>query len=379
MITRAQVDCLLQFQNDEFLTTSCYLDLDRAKWPPQMLKIRVKDLLQSAQQALADRAGSPDQHESLHADFEWIWDHVLQELFTNHNKGLALFSCAAHKFGQTYGLPRIMRNLLIADRVPHIRPLMAILAEHHRFCIVLIDRRRGQIFEMYMGDLVERTDVIASETRRVKDGGYDRRAEQNMEHPQAQAVHQHYQRLADATFNVFKRDEFDFLILGGPDELLSEFKQHLHPFLQERWVGDFQARPFTTLPAEVRLHALKIENSVEQEHEKRMAEELVHKVEAGDLAVSGVPATLNAIASGEAQTLLVEEGFETPGHVCYDCHHVSLDEGECPNCHKPLDPSSDIIDEAIELALEKDCQIAHVRGQTALHDTGRIGVILRQN
>jgi hypothetical protein len=42
MISRVQIDRLLQFHNDEGLITSCYLNLDRAKWPPQVLKIRVK-------------------------------------------------------------------------------------------------------------------------------------------------------------------------------------------------------------------------------------------------------------------------------------------------------------------------------------------------
>src|SRR5664280_1756488 len=45
MISRAEVDSLLEFQNGDYLVTSCYLILDRTKQQPQMLKIRVKDLL----------------------------------------------------------------------------------------------------------------------------------------------------------------------------------------------------------------------------------------------------------------------------------------------------------------------------------------------
>jgi hypothetical protein len=35
------------------------------------------------------------------------------------------------------------------------------------------------------------------------------------------------------------------------------------------------------------------------------------------------------------------------------------------------------VDEAIELALTKNCQIEHVRGPTALRDAGRMGALLR--
>jgi peptide subunit release factor 1 (eRF1) len=93
--------------------------------------------------------------------------------------------------------------------------------------------------------------------------------------------------------------------------------------------------------------------------------------------VSGIGATLGALTRGEAQTLLVEDGFEMPGFVCYTCHYTSLGDQECPHCRKPLEPCPDIVDEAIELALRKNCQIEHVRGPTALRDAGRMGALLR--
>jgi peptide chain release factor subunit 1 len=377
MITRAEVDRLLQFRSEGYLITSCYFNLDRAKWPPQTLKIRVKDLLQSAGKELAAKAGGHAQRESLHDDFARIEEFVTQEIGTNHHKGLAVFSCSAQKFWQTYPLPRIGRNILIADLAPYIRPLAAILAEYHRYGVVLIDRVMGQVFEVYMGEIVERTDVVAQIPRRVKEGGLGGRDERHIERRHAQAVHQHFQRLADETFALFQRDKFDYLVLGGHRELLREFKEHLHPYLEKRWVGDFDAEPCHTSPAAVLASTLEIEDRTEWENEKRMAEELVQKAGAGQRAVSGIGATLGALTRGEAQTLLVEDGFEMPGFVCYTCHYTSLGDQECPHCRKPLEPCPDIVDEAIELALRKNCQIEHVRGPTALRDAGRMGALLR--
>ena len=378
MVTHAEVDRLLQFRNnDEYLITSCYLNLDRTKWLPQVLKIRVKDLLQSAQQELSAKTGGHAQRESLRADLARIEEFVLQEIGTNHHKGLAVFSCSAQKFWQTYALPRIGRNILIADLSPYIRPLVAILAEYHRYGVVLVDRVMGQVFEVYMGEIVERADVIADIPRRVKKGGLGGRDERNIERHHAQAVHQHFQRVADETFGLFQRDKFDYLVLGGHRELLREFQEHLHPYLKERWVGDFHAEPCKTSPAEVLARALEIEDETEWENEKRMAEELVRKAGAGQRAVSGVGATLGALTRGEAQMLLVEDGFEMPGFVCHHCHYTSLGGDPCPQCHQALDPCPDIVDEAIELALRKNCQIEHVRGPTALRDAGRMGAILR--
>jgi hypothetical protein len=86
---------------------------------------------------------------------------------------------------------------------------------------------------------------------------------------------------------------------------------------------------------------------------------------------------LAAITRGEAQTLLVEDGFETPGYVCRGCHHVSLNEGECPNCQQSLAPCPDVVHAAIELALDKNCRIEHVHGSTPLRKAGRMGALLR--
>ena len=46
--------------------------------PPQMLKIRVKDLLQAGAQELEAKAGSHAQRESLRLDFALIEDFVMQ-------------------------------------------------------------------------------------------------------------------------------------------------------------------------------------------------------------------------------------------------------------------------------------------------------------
>jgi peptide subunit release factor 1 (eRF1) len=345
--------------------------------PAQMLKIRTKDLLQNAQHQLTAKTGSHNQRESLRKDFEEIEAFVMPEIVANRHKAVAIFSCAGEKFWQTYGLPRLVRNILIADHDPYIRPLTAILAEHHRYCVVLVDRAHGQIFEVYLGQILKRSDVDDDVPRRVREGGFGGRSERNMERRHLQAVQHHCRRVADKVFRVFQRDRFDGLILGGQRQPLSEFKAFLHPYLRSRWTGDFHADLSKITTAKVLQQALEIEERVEWEHERRMAEELVQKAEAGDRAVRGVSATLNALERGEAQTLLVEEGFEMPGYACFACHHVSLEPGECPRCRKPVESCADVVDEAIELAMQRNCQIEHLQGPTPLHDGGRIGALLR--
>jgi peptide subunit release factor 1 (eRF1) len=377
MITRQQIDHLLGFSDGEHLVTSCYLSLDRSKMPAQMLKIRIKDLLQNTQRQLHAKAGSHKQRESLRRDLEDIEAFVMPEITASRYKAVAIFSCAGEKFWQTFGLPRLVRNLLIAEHNPYIRPLTAILAEYHRFCVVLVDRTRAQIFEVYLGEILQRNDVANEVPRRVREGGFQGRDERHIERRHVNAVHQHFRRVSDELLRLFQRHRFDWFILGGQRDLLREFKQELHPNLRARCGGDFHAEPSRIAGPEILHEALEIEERLEWEHELRIAGELIQKAEAGERAVRGVSATLAALERGEAQTLLVEDGFEMPGYACLRCHFISLEPRDCPHCRQPVEPCADVVDEAIELALERNCQIEHLQGPTPLRDGGRIGALLR--
>ena len=142
-------------------------------------------------------------------------------------------------------------------------------------------------------------------------------------------------------------------------------------------VGDFHADPGKITSAEVLQQAGAIEQRIEREHELQLATELVQKADAGHGAITGLTAVLAALDRGEAQLLLVEEGFEKPGHACTGCHYPSLLPAECPHCHQPTAPCADIVDETIALALNRNCQINHVQGVTPLRTNGRIAARLR--
>jgi peptide subunit release factor 1 (eRF1) len=372
MITRQQLDQLLQFKNGQYLIASCYLNLDRR----QPLKIRLKDLLQEAERDSAGKVSSRESRESLREDFRRIESFATSRAAGDRRKSVAIFSCAGEKFWQTYELPRRVRDILVANHEAYLRPLAGILAEYHRYCVVLADRVRGQLFEVYMGEILEHSAQKNPVPRRVREGGFQGREERHIERRHDQAVHQHYARLADAAFALFKRDRFDWLILGGHPETLAEFKPHLHSYLRERWVGDFSAEPGKITVADVLARSLEIERRAETEREHQLAANIVQTAEARGLAVTGLPDTLAALTSGEIQTLAVEDGFETPGFHCRHCRFISLDARICPHCARATEQSPDIVDEAVEIATHNGCAVYYLHGPTPLADR-HIGALLR--
>ena len=159
-------------------------------------------------------------------------------------------------------------------------------------------------------------------------------------------------------------------------EVLGEFREHLHSYLRSRLVGEFAAEPGRTSAAEVLHHIEEIDQRLQAEQERCFSADLVRKCGDGR-AVTGVGATLAAIGRGEAQLLIVEEGFELPGYLCRRCRSFSTKEAICPQCRRPAELCPDIVDEAVTMALQKNCIIQHVQTHTPLREAGRIGALLR--
>jgi peptide chain release factor subunit 1 len=378
VITQEQIQQLLAARDNRHLITSFYFNTDVTRRPVAEQKIRLKDMLQAARRDLEGREATHAQRESLLGDFGAIEQHFVAHAVSNSHKGIAIFSCSARKFWQTYALPRGVRNILIADFDPYIRPLSMILDEYHRFCTVVVDRARAQIYEIYMGEILDRSEAFTElprfSSRSMGQGG---REERRFERHHEDAVRRHFHRVARFTFDIFQAYKFDYLVVGTHHELFYEFERHLHPYLRARLVGNFTAEPGVTAPAEVLAQTMAIETKVEREDEVRTVNELLAKVDRQDAAVLGLHGTLTALQRGAVQTLVVEDGYEVPGFMCYNCHVASVDDGACPHCGGEMTVCPDVVDEAIEVALQQGAKIEHIRTPTPLRERGFIGALLR--
>ena len=100
-------------------------------------------------------------------------------------------------------------------------------------------------------------------------------------------------------------------------------------------------------------------------------------MEKGGRAVTGVKNTLKSLNRGEAQTLLVTRHFSKTGRICPKCQFLYIDEVRCPSCFIKTNPLVDVIDEAIEKAMDKNCQVEHINPPLSLGRYGKIGALLR--
>ena len=157
---------------------------------------------------------------------------------------------------------------------------------------------------------------------------------------------------SDALFEEWKRVHFDKLIVGGfIEEGLKEIENFLHPYVKEKLVGYIEITPEEVTEQEVWEKALDLLWKKDREQEKEIIKELNELIGWG-LAVNGTSKVLEMLAIGNVRTLIIPEDFEKPGYLCPKSHLAFL-KPECPLPDEKPIPVSDVVDEALEEALDQ--------------------------
>jgi len=376
LLSQEQIETLAGFKSDDFLTTSFYLDTDKSRMTKKEINLTFKNLL-SKNRAHRDRMDiSSEKKESISQDLEKINRFFIRNRTSYNFYGLAIFSCTKQDFWQVFNLPDPPRSTMIFDHNPYVRPLSAILDEYHRICSLLIDRREAAWYEIFMGEISALKNLITDVPPKVREGGWKGYESKRIERHVATLLHEHFKNAAQMTFSLFKKNNFDWLFLGCKDEHWAEIEPLLHPYLKSRIKGRIKAKPSDSLD-KVLKESLQVEKKLKKEEEDEIVSRLISELEKGGLAISGVKYTLKKLNRGEVQTLVVTRNFAKQGRICPKCNFLFLDEARCPSCQIKTEKVVDVIDEAVEAAMNKNCRLKHITPPSRLRRYGNIGAFLR--
>ncbi len=379
-ITATLLRDLAGFTSERAPVTSCYLDVDGRRYiRPQDIEPHLDDLLRRGRRRLT---GGPRDHghgdraatASVEADLKRISDFVRGGIDRSSTRGLAMFSCSAAGLWQVVELAVAVPNVIVINATPHIRVLEAVVDHHLRFAVLLVDRQRARILLFDQGHLVDQQDHFDQLPRHDDDGG-QMRHDDLAGHTQAAAAH-HLRRAAQAAFAVFQERPFDNLLLGVPDALARDMERELHPWLRDRIAARLSI-PVGARDDEIAHAAREVEETVERAREAALVERLRQAVGAGTGAAVGLADVLAALVARRVETLVVSDGYEAPGWRCRACGFVGVRGRRCPVCAADMDQVDDVVEEAVEEALNQSCRLAICRDNPDLDVLGRIGAILR--
>jgi len=375
-LSREQIEILAAFKSEDFLTTSFYLDTDKSRMTKKEIILSFKNLLNKYQSRIDEFDLGKEKKESLFKDLEKIRYFFNRNSASYKSTGLAIFSCSKKDFWYVFSLPDPPRNIVIFDHNPYVRPLSAILGEYHSICTLLLDRREAVWYEIFRGEISHLKNLITDVPPKVKEGGWEGYESKRIERHVATHLHEHFKNVAQMTFDLFKKNHFDWLFLGCRDEHWKKFEPLVHPYIKNKLKGRIRTKPSDS-PDKVLSESIQLEKKLKKEEKDEIVSRLISELEKGGLAVSGVKDTLKKLNRGEVHTLVVTRNFSIPGKICPKCNFIFLDEPRCPSCQVKTQKVVDIIDEAVEIAMDKKCQVKHITPPSKLRRYGNIGAFLR--
>ncbi len=339
---------------------SLYLDTDMTRRTKEQALLVLRGLLKDADDA--DRADLSKIEDYFSLDYDW------------QAKGVAVFSSDGDGLWEVFTLPvPVQDGVFVGDR-PYLQPLVTLMALYERYGIALVSREQARFFRLYMDEVMEFPGLESSIPGRHKQGGWAQaRYQRHIDERAAQVL----RSAAEAFVDLFERGEFDHVILAGTDENVSAFEELLPAGVRERVVGSFAA-DMTATTKDIKEEASRIAREFERERASRLVEEAITKAAKGKGATTGPDDTVNAVAQGRVQILLVQEGFHTPGRVCPNCGYMTIQPvNPCPYCFSDMKELPDIVSRAIEQTVKANGKVIVVQGDSKLKEAGSIAALLR--
>lgn len=371
MLRQEDMQDLLAFDGGDSTVVSLYLDADIGQNTNEVIKKQARALLKEV--------------DDIGDDVEAI-EHYLDLSYDWNSPGLALFSCAAKDFFRAYPSAITFRNRIRFGHRPHVKPLTHLFDYYAHYGVIVIDRIGARFFEYHLGELMDSGGTMGDDVRKQKLGGGSargggsstttgQRGGQGGRHEE-EVVQRNLRDAATSAQEFFANKPIRRLFLGGTAENVAQFREQLAKQMQSQIAGTF-AVDMTAGEHEIRQQSLGLLQQANAEREQTLVKKMITAAAKGGNAVVGLEATLKTVGEGRVQTLVVADGYRTPGFVSTEANYLSAYESVSSPYDSPLIPADDIVEEAVSKTMDMGGSVEIISGNPDLEKAGRIGAILR--
>lgn len=352
---------------------SLYLNVNPVTNPGGEYVIWAKNAIRELQEG-----GGRDKLKRIGKDLKAIETYI-QNNRRDFKKGLALLSSMENSFWRDYNLAVPVKNELVVDKTPYVKPLLDVLERYQRYAVLLVDKETARIFIIHFGEITEYGEVHTEDVPgKHKKGGWFALAQTHYDRHIDYHVGLHLKDVIKKFEPFLKAEDINKLILGGPDEAVLKTKSLLPKSVQAKIIGTFHAGMF-----EGTLDVLKRTEPILREYEEKAyaetIKELLDRAMKRERAVVGLEAVLNALQEGRVQKLVLEREATALGRKCIACGALSEQEGgpECPYCGGGMESVDFLMDLAAQKAVEQSAEVLIVPESKELRRYGSVGAILR--
>ena len=373
-ITRSRLRSLADVHPERGRVLSVFLNLDPSEFAtPKARSSAVTSVMTDAAHRVDEADGlDHEEREALRQDIERVRETLTSsDIAGNGTRAVAVYACGEVDLLEVVRLPRPVDFAVVLDRSPYLEPLVAD-ADEEQWAVLLANRRNARIF-LGDGGGFEETDRIEDDVHSQHDQGgwsqarYQRGVEKEKD--------DHLVHAAEVAFSRYKDPGFDCLLLGAPDELVNDLKQKLHPYLRERIAGRLQLDVENSSLDDVRRAAGAAMEEWRRRTEREALDRLVEGVGRGGRGAAGLAAVLQALNEARVEILLIADGFRSPGGR--DPETGMLHPGDQGPDGGALEHCENIVELAVEKAIEQSAKVLKVLHHDDLGPLGGIGAVLR--
>jgi peptide chain release factor subunit 1 len=280
--------------------------------------------------------------------------------------GVAIFSCSGRGLYEEILLPRRVREQIIADATPFARPMLAVLGEYHRACVLVINKASARVWEIDQDEMHE-VSTVRDPVLRKPDYAAGL-AEDRVRNKAEELGKRHFRRVVKLMEDLLRTDGYEIVVIGGHDYEIPEFLQFLSLELRDRVAGTFSADPATATLAEIKKSARSILERYEREQQQRLISRVLEKAAIGGPAALGLEDCLQAGSMAAVNTLLVQEGAIAAGVVCDESGWLATSGDTCPVCGNPTRRTPDVIDELVTVVIDEGGSTRQIEAGTQLSE-----------
>ena len=376
-MTRDEIRELAAFQANE-TEGACALSFYFQPDPPQDRSHRreaivAKDIVK---QALKSAAAS-GKNGSLHADLDRVLD--LATSLRGNTRGRAVFACSAQNFWKEYELPPHLGGTQIYLQPQfQLKPLAALLGAQPALCVVMLDRQRARFFDLRLDVLREHGAIVHMLSRSASSYGYNGYEAGHAERRVSEEALQHFKAVSERLRTDFERGAWERLIVGCHDVNWPEFEPHLHPYVKQRLIGRFSADVASVSSEEIRDHAGALLNHWITERASTKVSEALEFAKGNGRGVAGLRRVLQALETGEVQTIFLTENYSARAVECPHCGHLDAHlVASCVACGRRTHELTDVCDAIIPIAIRRNIELFYLKEHEGLDRAGNIAALLR--
>jgi hypothetical protein len=373
-ITRTRLRRLADVKPERGRVLSVFLNLDPTEFAtPAARSTAITSVITEAAHRVDQADGlEHEERAALKADIDRVRETLMaSDIAQNGTRAVAVYACQPADLLEVVRLNHPVDAAVVLDRSPYIEPLIAQAGEE-QWCVLLVNRRNARFFIGDGGGL-EETDRVEDDVHSQHDqGGW---SQANYQRGVEKEKDDHLLRVAEVAFSRYKEGRFERLLVGAPDERANDFEQKLHPYLRERIAARLHLDVENSSIEDVRSAAGQAIEDWRRRCERSALDRLTEGVGRGGRGAAGLAAVLQALNEQRVETLLVGEGFRSPGGR--DSATGMLYAGDHGPDGQALERCENIVEPAIEKAVEQAAKVIKVRHHDDLGPLGGIGAVLR--